>query len=74
MKTDNKHFYTRAHLIIDDDDELKPEIEDIGKEQIRIAYSEGMHTIVLTLGEKKALELCHLITTYFQDKNTNTGG
>ena len=66
---DKLHFHTRTHLIIDDENDLNPEVEDIGKESIRIVYSEGGHNISLTLGEIQALKLAQHIIVYFQDKN-----
>ena len=69
LKEDNHKFYSTTHLIVEDESDLQPEVEDIGKESIRIVYDEGGHRIALTLGEKKALFLSHIIDTYFQDKN-----
>ena len=61
---------TSVHLLAQEDDEFKPEVEDIGKESIRICMSSGKQRVILTLGERQALHLSHIIDTYFQDKNT----
>jgi len=71
-------FFTSTHILVDSEDDFNIEVEDIGKLEIRLTITAGKgpdevsdkHHVTLTLAEMHALKLCHLIETYFQDKNT----
>ena len=82
MTKDNAMIFNTTHLLADDEQELEIEVEDVGRCEIRICFRPtlGEHEvshkqwITLSLGEKHALRLCHLIETYFQDKNMPEAG
>lgn len=74
-------IFNTTHLLADDEQGLEIEVEDVGRYEIRLCFKPPLSEhevsykqwIILSLGEKHALRLCHLIETYFQDKNNITG-